>query len=55
MVRLAYDRKRAAEALCMGVDHFDAHVRPHLKPHLVEGKVLYRHVDLERFLNRASA
>ena len=47
---LAYNRKNAAAALDIGVDHFDTHVRPHLNPRYIGGKTLYLREDLAKFL-----
>jgi hypothetical protein len=49
---LAYQRKQAAEALGIGVDTFDRHVRPHLGVVYVGGLRLYSVPELRAWLDR---
>ncbi len=52
MSQLAYSQKDAAAQLGMSVSHFQRHVRPDLKPVYVGGRVLFKHADLVRWLER---
>jgi hypothetical protein len=51
-MRLALNRKNAAAALDIGVDHFDAHVRPELRAVYIAGARRWRVCDLEAWLAR---
>lgn len=51
--RLAYTQKDAAAALDMSVNHFKAHVRPHVRAAYVGGKTLYPADELRRFLTHS--
>jgi hypothetical protein len=55
VVALAYSRKHAAAALDIGVDHFDAHVRPQLKETHIGGATRYRVTELQRYLDESSS
>lgn len=52
--RGAHSRKNAAAWLDIGVDHFDAHVRPELKATYIGGKTVYRTTELQRYLDTNS-
>jgi hypothetical protein len=54
-VRLALNRKDAAAALSIGVDHFDAHVRPYIKPVYIGGARRWRVRDLDAWLERQAS
>lgn len=54
--RLAYTPAEAAAALGVGIDHFNEHLRPHLRVVRVGRKVLYPVGELEKWLaDRAEA
>lgn len=49
--QLAYSQRDAARMLGVSVSHFQRHVRPELpRPVFVGGRVLFKHVDLARWL-----
>ena len=50
---LAYKRVDAAAALGMGVKHFDAHVRPHVRAVYVGNLTLYPATELQRWLDKS--
>lgn len=51
MTQLAYSQKDAARMLGVSVSHFQRHVRPELPiPVVVGGRLLFKHRDLERWL-----
>jgi hypothetical protein len=50
VVKLAVQRKEAAEMLSIGVDTFDRHVRPYVPVKYVGGVRLYPLVGLVEFL-----
>jgi len=51
-VKLALNQQDAAAALDMGVDHFDAHVRPYLRPVYIGGARRYRVTELQDWLDK---
>jgi predicted DNA-binding transcriptional regulator AlpA len=53
VVRLAYNQREAAAMLGVSVSTFRRHIRYELpQPKFVGGRLLYRHRDLEAWLNR---
>jgi hypothetical protein len=49
--RLALTREEAADALGVSVDHFDEHIRPHLRVIYSGRKRLWSVKELERWLD----
>lgn len=54
-VALCLSREQAAEALSVGVDWFDAHVKPHIRVIAKGRRVLVPVAELERYVNENAA
>lgn len=50
--QLAYSQKDAATQLGISASHFVRHVRPDLKPVFISGRIVFKHADLARWLER---
>jgi hypothetical protein len=53
--RLLHSQKQSADLLGISVNHFKAHVRPHLRATYIGSKVGYSQVELDNFVKRSTA